>query len=264
MAYIDKMREDIYAEYTTHKWISETGLGRLDPFPGDSQIGPDGRETVMNENGILFETYFLITAAISRINIMPHAVYLKDVVDSLRTKTHPGLFNRQPHGDAPVHRHEAQDNYAAIAGLGTWIGYNYASDILAWGERHGYNYNNVNPEVWDIKQQRQGGEIAYYKAMAGYVPTIWEWIWLMGGLLAGAFSKNGASDSMLSWMRMYFLNQVDLPTTWQKLSMEIITPLWKQIKILRLGTLESIFRQYFRKDSPIVKLASLLGKDFGF
>jgi hypothetical protein len=263
VAYIDKMREDIYAEYTTDRWISMTGLGRLDPYPEDSIIGPDGRETVKNNYGVLYGVYFLTMAAISRINIMPHSVYIKEVIESLRRKDCIGLFNMHPHGDVRVDQFNNQKNYVAIAGAGIWAKTNYAAEILAWGEKHKYNYNNVNPEIWDIKQEFSQSDMSFYRVMSGAHVKLVDWIICLWDLLRGAFSKE-ADETQFSWLKVYFLNQVDMENEWRNWSLDIVTVLWKQIKILRLGTLESIFRKIYRKDHPIVKLASLLGKDFGF
>ncbi len=248
-------KEEIYMEYMTKTWVSETGLGRLDPYPLDSTVGRTGLETVQNENGILFLVLFLLTSKVAGVNILPYRERFDLTVSELVRKPYQGLFNRQPYGNQTVDRHEAHDNYAAITGMSMLFGLGYAPQVVTYGEKHGGNYNNVDPNKWEAKQQRQGGEMAFYKVMAYYVPPMWEWIWLMGGLLINAFNRN-AGETQLAWLRIYCLSRVMFFTWWQKLSFAIVSEIWLASKKAKFGNLHNVFKQYFQQPThPILQMA---------
>jgi hypothetical protein len=242
--------EEIAKEYFTHYWVSETGLGRLDRFPGDSQ-GDGENETVLNENGILFLVYFLICCDLSGVSINEHKDSILKTVRTLERE--PGLYCRQPNNFV---RHEAHDNYAAIATCSVmWPDLPFAREICGYGSRNGYNFNNVEPGKWELKQQRQGGEIGFYKACAAYAPTIWEWLWLLGGILTNAFSKPDASTTQLTWMRLYALQKVHFKTSWQALFFYPVLWIWQFRFKQRYKTLGGLFAQYFKEEHPIRAMA---------
>jgi hypothetical protein len=164
-----KTAQEIFDEYFTEKWVSQTGLGRLDPFPEDST--PWGTsETVTNENGILFLACFLMLSKQCDVDIFSRMPRFIGTVRSLEVA--PGLYNRQPYFGEVSPRYEAHDNYVAIAGLSAVWKLVFAREILEYGAKHRYNYNNREPGVWKIEQQRQPGEVAFYKLCAGLTPSL--------------------------------------------------------------------------------------------
>jgi hypothetical protein len=254
-------KEEVWNEYHTSKWIAENGLGRLDPYPESKLDGGayDGQmECVWNENGVLFRGIFGAVSNIAGIDLADEDDKMQVVIKRLESRTQPGTYNRRPYWDMPSPRHEAHDNYIVIAASARWR----AEQVCFYSLKHGGNFNNVDGS-WLLKQQRQGGEIAYYATMAEFVPMLTDWIWLLVGILVGAFNK-AASETQLSWIRLYYLNKANLQTNWQRISLFVVSFLWKVIKAKRIGYLEDIFKLYYKPGHPTIRMASFCGKDFGF
>jgi hypothetical protein len=88
----------------------------------------------------------------------------------------PGLYKRRPDADLVL---EAHDNMVAIASLDS----DAAKDICDYGNRMGWQFANVDNSKYSPTQLVQGGDIAYFKIRAGYLPYPLELLWLCGGLI---------------------------------------------------------------------------------
>lgn len=188
-------------EAWSRTWISDDGLMRLDPYPEDSRIGPTGVETVRNENGILWLVAHAFMLELAGVSIESKKEHFEKTIDSLARVGYLGLFNRHPWGTKKPDRHEAHDNYAAICAISVRFNLAYPRYILAFGERNAFMYNNVEPNKFEIKQQRQPGEIAFYRFCSGVPIPFWEYLWWIGGIISNAFRHND-SETHLCWVRL--------------------------------------------------------------
>lgn len=261
--------QEIWNEYMTSIWVAENGLGRLEPYPESIEDGGfidgNGKECVRNENGVLFLALFLLVSKVAGQSPIAHAGKFGALVETLVRKPFRGLFNRRPYGDMPVNRHEAHDNYAAICGMGALFGLDYAKEVLSYGQRTGYNYNNVDPDKYMGQQQRQGGEIAFYKICAGYKPAVWEYVWLIGGLAINAF-KNDAGETQLAWLRLYVMSRLEIKGMLYNYAFFLVCELWKFRKNIVFKSLSGVFKKYFMAPThPIHKMALMIREgEWGF
>lgn len=176
-------------------WFSEDGLMRLDPYPMDSQTNPYKfpQATVLNENGMLFLGIYVALGGECDWFIETYSALCRE----------PGLICRLPNNFV---RHDAQDNQIGAILGGLKLGYlSIPEEINNYGKRTGYNYNNVEPGVWKLEQQRQGGDIALFKIAAGEKPAWWQLVWLVVGLVLSLYSKPDPSRDQLAWCRVRIL-----------------------------------------------------------
>jgi hypothetical protein len=135
---------------------------------------------------------------------------------------------------------EAHDNVVGICAISTLFEFVFAREVVEYGTRNGFCYNSENPGKFDIKHVHQGGDIAFYKLCSGMMPTIWEYVWMLGGMLV-TILKGSASTKNLGWLRCQALllrNNL----------------LW--VKILSQFMSKSSFKNYFLAEHPITKLAA--------
>lgn len=194
---LTEQQRSLKREYLSH-WISEDGLGLLSYHGDRAPCEGFHRRTAGNDNGILFITYFY------------YICYTRDIVDTedstrfLRAvkdlQVEPGLYNRNPgRDDGP----DALDNYVAIAAGSALFGLPFAADLVDYGVRHGWTYDNTRPGVFSLRRWRQASDVAHYKISAFYPPAIWEWIWLVGGIIHNSFQKEGTtSEHLMTWLRL--------------------------------------------------------------
>ncbi len=234
-------------------WVAEDGLARL--WPKEREIAAYGRQfrngrgqvSAYNANAILFLAYFMILAKSPKGRI-------EEVISSLEVDGIKGLYHRWP---SSPYEHERHDNYAAIAVLSALYGLPFAKDIVEYGEKHFWYFNNIEPyrkfnimSEDDWAQVRQPGEIALYRACMGKFPGIFTSIWLCGGILVNAFNADPGKTN-LSWIRCTILHKRPL--------FRPIVKLWAFIKGFRFkGGIKEPLELYFTKEHPIAKLAALL------
>lgn len=108
----------------------------------------------------------------------------------------PGLYRRDPYNSED---YESQDDYIGIACASYLLGANFGKHILAYGESHGWTYNNVLPGVY-----RRESWLGRYPAFrptirfsAGQMPNLWERILLA---LAIGFAAMARRDDHDSWI----------------------------------------------------------------
>jgi hypothetical protein len=155
--------------------------------------------TAQNENGILFRA--LAEMLLTDFGALPdqgRAKALKETVKRLEKL--PGLYNRRPY----CTEYEAHDNYNGIMAVGALAGTTeFAQAVVAYGSKNFWNFNNVNPNRWLLKTQRQGGDVAFYKMCAGLTPGWIDGIWWVGavGLKTWRAIRGSSSDQQLMWLQ---------------------------------------------------------------
>lgn len=189
-------------------YVSDTGLGRIDPKPDDSWIAPNGVESVNNENGILFRAYALAAAKMAAKTHEEKMVLRGLFYDSAQTvKTlqrlpeEKGLYNRHPGGYNQ--RKERHDNYVGICYIAAENDDEETPQaMIDWWWSHWFTFNNVEPDKYDKDMTRQGGEVALYYVAAGRKPPLLLWLWFLAGMLIGITKKHkDPPQARLTWLR---------------------------------------------------------------
>jgi hypothetical protein len=235
----------IKQEFYTN-WVSPNGLALL------------GNRDAENSNGILFLAIFLML--LKKCDCLDQTDLDKSFVALEKIRIQPGLYKR-----APNHPElEAHDNYVGVCALSVLFELKDAREVVEYGTRTGFAYDNLNPNNPDSRSIRQGGEIAFYKICAGYVPTIWEFAWMCIGLLVTAFQTkstkvNLPSNTNLAWLRLETLKFVKINLSLPfKVSLFITESIFNIMLRKRYGGIQGSFARYFREEHPIRLLAKEL------
>jgi len=259
----------IWDEMFSRTWTAENGLARLvskededknTEFPIHDQLG---LETVKNDNGILFLAYFL---ALSHLAKLKERIYQRQfefgtTIERLVRLPHRGLFNRQPAGEKMPEKAERHDNYIGIAAISKIFGFSFIQQIISYGVLNSWNFNNVEPKKFDIKAQRQPGDVCFYMLANNGSFEIIGFIHLIIGVTINAF-KSDPGQNNLTWLRLYCLN---LDGNQQpfivRMSLIVVSAFWNLMMVLKWGSLGNMFKAYFGVNHPIVKMAYTLPED---
>lgn len=236
-------------------WFAPDGLMKLgdftderEPFPGQS------KRTVSNDNGILWRTYTITLLWTLGHDIKSDERPASILLGSLCIR--PGLFCRNP---GRTDRQEALDNYCAIVCLCVLHGFKQElTDIYEWGLKHGWTFNNTDPDEFNIKRWRQPSEVAFYKLAGGMWPHPLEFAWFIGSIIFNAFQKEDTtSEHLTMWLRLKYINPKFMPSFYS-IAYELVKLLWiwrLNVKTNGLG-IERIFDLMFEnKDHPCVQLS---------
>jgi hypothetical protein len=233
------IKQDFY-----NNWVSPNGLALL------SIQGPE------NSNGILFLAIFLML--LKQCDCLDQTDLNKAYLALEKIRVQPGLYKRAPGNDSL----EAHDDYVGICAISVLFDFIDARSITDFGTRMGFSYDNITPDKPDPRSTRQGGEIAYYKLCAGYIPTLWEYIWLILGLVLASF-KGTPSVINLAWLRIKTLLIVSDRFSTNlfgiiPVSMYFTSLIFNFNLRRRYGNLQGSFAQYFEELHPIRRLAKEL------
>lgn len=222
------------------KYISETGLGRLDLQ--DTQILENGRRTVKNENGILYLAFMLIQRFRAvKDKYLPSFQYC--VIKSLQRL--PGLYNRQPFLKQ-VTRSDSHDNaigVCAIAALNNWT--DIPNEMISHWWHNWFCFDNVNPGKFSFKQFRQPGEVAIYYITAGRRAPFLFFLWFFVGVFINAHRKEkDEAQARLVWLRLWICDTKGVKGFVQKRLYKYLKTYWtsrmiekyeKEANILNFG-----------------------------
>ncbi len=231
------------------KYFAPNGLARLDL----NDINPNDKDSVKNDNGILFASIFYLV--LDELKLLDWADKERFLEAIEHIEIQPGLYRRKPGDD----RSEAHDNYLGIAACSYLFDTKHSKDILDYGGRTGYLYNNVDPDLFVLGQIRQGGDIAFYKICAGHIPAPWEFIWLMIGLILNCFSKN-ASTTQLCWLRTEILKRAFNRWPfwqWMELTFAAVYVVWLTVFHHKFDSLSGLFSKYYIVEPPRHPIRSL-------
>ena len=223
-------------------WISDDYLGRLNPKSEGAFPGRDD-----NDNGILFLAmmFFLVSK-------MGGLIDKDKVVASIRAlEKERGLYHRRKFSPDIL---EAHDNYVGICALSVLLDLPFAEDIVRYGEKTGYNFNNLNPGEYRLDCQRQGGDIGFYKLCAGYKCEPWYAVWMVGGLIVSAL-KSDPSTMNLGWLRFETLNLVKIDDLFSSRVIKAGQLICWLIQKIKGKNQLWAFENYFRVDHPVITLA---------
>lgn len=231
------------------KYFSEDGLAKLDL----NDVNPNNSHSVKNDNGILFAAiFYYVLDELSLLDDSDRERFIKAIGP---LEVLPGLYRRKSGDD----RLEAHDNYLGIAACSYLFNTQHSQDIVSYGSRVGYLYNNASPSVFLLSQIRQGGEVALYKISAGHIPAIWEFIWLIGGLLLNVFSKD-VSTTQLCWLRTEVIKKAfNRYVFWPWMSSVFLITyfVWLISFRLRFDSLSGLFSKYYIVEPPRHPIRSL-------
>jgi hypothetical protein len=199
-------------------FMTEDGLMNLDPWSWLQEQFPelpkDDRKA-HSDNGISYLDYYVQQAIDMGIPKEYFEYIVKSALDSITIG--PGRIRRSRF-DA---RGDAHDNMLSYVRLSKMYGLDYHKQVADFGDKHWYCFNNENPDKYDIRYQRQGGDIAFYNLMAIFrlpnlfTPFWWLfmplWVlWMVGGMLVA----KKPDSRMMRWLRLRsFGLPVDLKLT---------------------------------------------------
>jgi hypothetical protein len=173
-----------------------------------------------------------------------------------------GLYYRNPGrvGNASF------DEYLGVTALSVCIDEPaIARQICARGDKTGYLFNAEDPENPELKDWRQGIDVAAYKIAAGYAPTPYEFLWLTLGTFWAFFDPVGeTSNALLNWVRLETivmkLSRDDLNGVLKAYAVmsQILLAFWRLEAKLRRGGLVKIMQTYFGSTHPLPRLAEAL------
>lgn len=246
-------------------WMAEDGTLLLQKGETVPPNEPFTETSAGNDNGVLFAVEFYWLLDHHGLLEASDKKRFHDLVRKLQVPGYKGLYNRNP---GRSDRKEAHDNYVAIVAGSSLFKMPFAKEVVAFGEAHRYEYNNLNPEglgLRNIASWRQGGEQAFYQLSAGKSPGLRDSIWLFGMFVVGGFSANDVgSGHLLRWLRIKAIEKVmqeEFSASPQLLkSYEFLKPSiwwWKHQLIRKTDGqgIEWFFKLYFGPAHPLAKLA---------
>ena len=194
------------------RYVAQSGLGRLPDWKNDTSIAPNGMETVLNENGILYRSLAVLQAERAGATLSSDDIRIYNATIYLlrRFATQAGLYNRQPHGDKLPIRIEAHDNFIGILLADAFFGRTLEANGMIQHWWHNWLcFNNINPGKFNWEAFRQPGEVAiYYMAAKRRAPFLFT-LWFLIGVLLNAFNKKVTMEaSRLTFMRLYLIDKV--------------------------------------------------------
>jgi hypothetical protein len=216
-------------------YIAPDGGGKLETYDEREPFVEGAPRITRNENSQLFLVMGHI--ALDKLELLEEIdldTFVRHIEDS---KCEDGLYLRR-HKDFGIR--QSHDNILAIAVGSVIHNTKHALWICEYGERHGWCFS-FNGR-WEIESCLQGGDIAVIKCLAGKVPTIWEMIWFIGGMLT---PKDAGKINLLT-VRLYGLNLVETGS----LVVSIFKAAASLVFSLRFGSkIVSSVEEYFRRDS---------------
>ena len=172
------LMEDIIQDFVI-RYTSEDGLCRLDLEDDQPGFPPATERTVRNQNGIMFYAETILSLYIKGIDVMPFRMSAMRTLDKLFIPG-TGCTDRRPYDKSLVDSH---DNMLGIVVLCQLLDLDlYIERLCEWGRLHGWCFNNLDPERFDIRGLRQGSDIAIYQLANGEKPHLINLLWLWGGL----------------------------------------------------------------------------------
>lgn len=183
------------------RWVAEDGLMSLAPESFKSPYPGKTLRTCDNDNGILFLAYFHYLLEEQGMLDESDKEIADNAIQRLRHGDVLGIFDRNP---GRAFDPEAHDNYNAITSLSILHGLDhYPIEIVNYGIKHGFTYDNTSPGKLSLKRWRQGTDVSHYKIAFGAIPTPYETLWLALGTLSTVFEKPHvkASNTLLNWLR---------------------------------------------------------------
>ncbi len=241
------------------KYIADSGLGRIDPYPDsllDHWIAPNGVYSVNNENGILFLAYMLTLAKTAGADIPIDLAQANFTVKTLeRIPGTKGLYNRQP--GQYNWRQERHDNYVGICAISV-LNTDTATPqaMIDWAWSHKFCFNNVEPEKFNKEQIRQPGEVALYYVAAGKKPPLLFWLWLLAGIMIGITKKDADNPQLrLTWLRLWVIDQKGVKGWVQRKLYNAVRGFWFK-KLQKFGGVKGIFN--FPEGHPILFFTHLI------
>lgn len=237
-------------------YIADSGLGRLDPYPKDSKIAPNGVETCNNDNGILCLTFMLVKALEAGAFIAPELFKARATIKSLETITgEPGLYNRQPRLITVFERH---DNYVAICVLCAILGDTETPKAMIrhwWFNK--FCFNNVHPGRFNWEQFRQPGEVALYYIAAKKRPPFLFSLWLFVGIIINANKKElDAAQARLVWLRLYLIDKAGIKGFIQKFLYKQVKTYWFKRTLKKYSRISALFS--FGEGHPVTDYQKII------
>ncbi len=250
------MMPSAIVDYAIEKYIAPDGLMRLtvnderEPFPGATL------PTVAEENGILHTYRFYRLCKKVPLVSGEQKIRMYDVlgqaIESCRVPGQQALWHRHA---GNTFRDNAHDNYIPPAAFDTLI----ARAICYYGTTTDFTFNNLVPGADNIRLKHQGGTVAFCHLCARFIPSILNFIWLLGGLVVNAFQPrdskhNNPSTSLLAWDKIDAIHDhIHIQTPIYRVSFLAVSLFWEwKLKRKYPGGIRDVNAAYYRdSDHPI-------------
>jgi hypothetical protein len=193
--------------FSVEKYISEDGLARLDLDDTREPFPPFTKETVNNENGILFLSEFLLELDIAGEDI---GVYKQRVLATIETLRVNGTqtFTRRPGQMDMINSH---DNWIGLLLIYQLYDLKlHVKQLDQWGQHHFWSFNNLEPNKFDFRSWIQPRDQALVRLANGRFPGIISSLWLMGSIL----TKSKHKRMMRLRMESVKMSAPKSPITW--------------------------------------------------
>jgi hypothetical protein len=260
-----------YKKESIREWLAEDGTMMLNPKEVRPPFKGFYKNTVSNDNGILFaaEFYWVLHELniLSKEDKIRFYNTVKDLEVRINDKRISGLYHRNPGRND---RYEAHDNYVGIVAASELFDLNFPKEIVEFGEKHNFIFDNINPEdKTKLTQWRQGSDIGFYKIIAGEHPVFRDLVWMILDFINSSFdSKDNASENLITWLKFKSLQMKykDQKTSEDiRLKISVLKPfmfLWKECFLFKTEGqgVNFYFKKYFGGRNPIHPLVKLSEK----
>jgi hypothetical protein len=245
------------------KYIADSGLGRIDPYPDsllDHWIAPNGVKSCNNENGILFLAYMLVQGKIAKADIQEDVLKAAETVKTLeRIPGTKGLYNRQPGGYN--NRLDSHDNRAGIVAISVLNNDKDTPKALInhwWHNK--FCFNNINPGKFTFESFGQPGETALYYITAGkYTPLLFM-IWMLVGIFINAYRKEiDAAQARLTLLRLFCIDSVGVKGFVSRFLYKKVRNYWIKKTIKKYGSINAILG--FPEGHPVREFRKLVSEN---
>jgi len=134
------------------------------------------------------------------------------LMGTLIHRLYPGILRSAPWGKPNANEH-SHDNVRAMLWISQKLGMTFAKDFLAHGRTHGWNWNENDPNTWELEGTywRFAGMIVQARISAGERPGFLEKLVLDAEIYLAAKKKRQHSESMT--LPYYMVKTMD-PTDW--------------------------------------------------
>ena len=211
-------------------WVDEENL-----------IGSSPHPTKWSTGNALLETAIAITMEVELNGSNSNVSLLRRLVGGMGScLVTERSFNKNPMRlDQITH-----DDLLAAAATQRIVSTSFATHIVKYGQRNGWDLSNNGQKYWDA--QAKPWEVAFYELVAGQKTSFFNKtaliIEITISFIVAAFKKGNPSGERLTWLRLIALKGCSQ-------IIDVIMPFWHIAMNKKYGTVGNMMRAYYNNDS---------------